>query len=152
MIQKTSTEVQILSAGWRDLGALRQLEKVCFPKDAWPLLDLIGVLSLPNVVRIKAVRDNQMIGFIAGDRKSSDLGWIATIGVLPAYRGRGIAGALLAECEIRLEVTHIRLNVRLKNTRAIQLYQKAGYQRIDIWPNYYQDGTDALIFEKIAHK
>ena len=137
-----------MPAGWRDLGSLRQLEKVCFPEDAWPLLDLIGVLSLPNVIRLKAVRDDQMIGFVAGDKKSSDLGWIATIGVLPAYRSRGIASALLAECETRLNVVRIRLSVRLGNTRAIQLYEKFGYQRVDIWPNYYQDGTDALVFEK----
>ncbi len=71
----------MLPANWRDLGGLRQLEKVCFPVDSWPLLDLIGVLSLPNIVRLKAVISDQMIGFVAGDKKSSDLGWIATIGV-----------------------------------------------------------------------
>jgi ribosomal-protein-alanine N-acetyltransferase len=139
---------EILPAGWRDLGALRRLEKVCFPKDAWPLLDLIGVLSLPNVVRLKAILDDQMVGFVAGDRRSDDLAWIATIGVLPAYRRRGIAAALLGECESQLNVTRIRLSVRLGNTGAIHLYQHFGYRRIDIWPDYYQDGTDALVFEK----
>ncbi len=139
----------MLPANWRDLGGLRQLEKICFPVDAWPLLDLIGVLSLPNVVRLKAVISDQMIGFVAGEKKSSDLGWIATIGVLPEYRRQGIAAALLTECETRLEVSRIRLNVRLGNTRAIQLYEGFGYQRVDIWPKYYQDGTDALVFEKL---
>jgi len=139
---------QILPASWRDLGALRQLEKICFPKDAWPLLDLIGVLSLPNVVRLKAMRDNQMIGFVAGDQKSGDLAWIATIGVLPEYRRQGIAAALLQKCESRLDVARIRLSVRLGNTGAIHLYESFGYKRIDIWPRYYQDGTDALVFEK----
>ena len=73
--QQESPSYQILSAGWRDLGSLRRLEKICFPEDAWPLLDLIGVLSLPNVVRLKAVKlvdsaAETMIGFIAGDRRS----------------------------------------------------------------------------------
>ena len=84
-----SPAYQILPASWRDLGALRHLEKVCFPKDAWPLLDLIGVLSLNNVVRFKAVREHQMIGFVAGEKKSSALGWIATIAVLPKFRRQG---------------------------------------------------------------
>jgi ribosomal protein S18 acetylase RimI-like enzyme len=140
---------QIFPAKWRDLNALRQLEKICFPEDAWPLLDLIGVLSLPNVVRFKAVNDDQMIGFVAGDKKSSALGWIATICVLPEYRRKGVAAALLSECENRLGVSKIRLNVRLGNASAIRLYEKFGYRRVDIWPNYYQDGTDALVFEKL---
>jgi ribosomal-protein-alanine N-acetyltransferase len=149
-MQTTFPEYQMLPANWRDLGGLRQLEKACFPVDSWPLLDLIGVLSLPNIVRLKAVISDQMIGFVAGDKKSSDLGWIATIGVLPEYRRQGIAAALLTECENRLEVARIRLSVRLGNTRAIQLYEGFGYQRVDIWPKYYQDGTDALVFEKLS--
>jgi ribosomal-protein-alanine N-acetyltransferase len=144
---------QILSASWRDLRRLRRLEKICFPKDSWPLLDLIGVLSLPNVVRLKAVlqgdeAEEQMIGFVAGDRRSSALGWIATIGVLPEHRRKGVAAALLAECERQLAVDRIRLSVRLGNSGAIRLYKEFGYQRVDIWPRYYQDGTDALVFEK----
>ena len=148
-MQLESPNFEILPARWRDLNALRQLEKVCFPEDAWPLLDLIAVLSLPNVVRFKAISADQMIGFIAGDKKSSALGWIATIGVLPNYRRQGVAAALLTVCENRLGVSKIRLSVRLGNKNAIKLYEKYGYQRVDIWPNYYQDGTDALIFEKL---
>jgi ribosomal-protein-alanine N-acetyltransferase len=148
-----SPSYQILPASWRDLGALRQLEKVCFPKDSWPLLDLIGVLSLRNVIRLKAMMgdEDQMIGFVAGERKSSSLGWIATISVLPEFRRQGIAAALLTECETQMEVTRIRLCVRLGNANAIQLYERFGYQRVDIWPKYYQDGTDALVFEKMFH-
>ena len=82
-------------ATWRDLNQLRNIEKICFPQDAWPLWDLIGVLTLPNVVRLKAVSDNRMVGFIAGDMRPSDhMAWIATVGVLPEYRGRGVGTAL----------------------------------------------------------
>jgi ribosomal-protein-alanine N-acetyltransferase len=45
----------IAQATLRDLNALRKIERVCFPKDAWPLLDLISVLSFPGVVHLKAV-------------------------------------------------------------------------------------------------
>ena len=141
--------VLIELATWRDLNPLRHLEKVCFPHDAWPLWDLVGVLTLPNVVRLRAVVDSQMVGFIAGDlRPSERLAWIATLGVLPEYRGRGIGRSLLQACEQRLELPHVRLNVRISNQVAIQLYQTSGYQRAGIWPSYYQDGEDALIMEK----
>jgi len=139
----------IQPATWRDLNALRQVERVCFPKDAWPIWDLIGVLTLPNVVRLKAVVDDQMVGFIAGDiRPSQQMAWIATIGVLPAYRGRGIGTALLEVCEQQLSVDAVRLNVRVSNHPAIRLYKSFGYQQVGRWPHYYSDGEDALIMEK----
>jgi len=43
--------MEIQPAGLRDLNALRKLEKNCFEKDAWPLLDLIAVLTQSNVIR-----------------------------------------------------------------------------------------------------
>lgn len=136
-------------ATWRDLNSLRHLEKVCFPLDAWPLWDLVGVLTLPNVVRLKAMMAGEMVGFIAGDIRASErLAWIATIGVLPEYRGRGIGGALLRACEGRLKMPRVRLNVRVSNHPAIHLYLRMGYQQVSIWPRYYQDGEDALILEK----
>jgi ribosomal-protein-alanine N-acetyltransferase len=145
----SGSNVIIEPATWRDLNALRHLEKACFPKDAWPLWDLIGVLTLPNVVRLRAFTDSQMIGFIAGDvRLAESTAWIATLGVLPEYRGRGIGRALLQECEQRLDVRRVQLNVRTSNQIAIELYQTSGYQRAGIWPNYYQDGEDALVMEK----
>jgi ribosomal-protein-alanine N-acetyltransferase len=140
---------EIVRATWRDLNELRHLEKACFGDDAWPLIDLISVLSIANVVRLKAVIDERMVGFIAGDsRGSRDVGWIATLGVLPAYRRRGIASALLQACEDRLEVIRVRLSVRENNQPALQLYRGFGYMRVGIWPDYYKDKSDAIVLEK----
>ena len=150
MTKLASPATEIVPANWRDLGALRQLEKVCFPQDAWPLLDLIAVLSLPNVIRLKATINDGMVGFIAGDKKSSHLGWIATIGVLPEFQRQGIASQLLDVCEAQLEVERIKLTVRQGNGGAIQLYEGRGYRQVGIWPAYYQDQTDALVFEKLC--
>ena len=136
-------------ATWRDLNALRQLERICFPKDAWPLWDLVGVLTLPNVVRLKAVLDGELVGFIAGDiRQRKNIAWIATVGVLPQYRGRGIGGALLEACEARLSTSRVRLSVRASNQDAVRLYRLSGYQHVGVWPKYYEDGEDAVVMEK----
>ncbi|MFH0878183.1 MAG: GNAT family N-acetyltransferase, partial [Lentisphaerota bacterium] len=144
-----STFMEILPATLRDLGPLRRIEKACFPKDTWPLLDLLAVLSFPDVVRLKAVVDGQMVGFVAGDlRRSEGLGWIATIGVLPEYRRRGLARLLLLECERRMNTSRFRLCVRMENIEAIRLYEMEGYERTDTWKNYYNDGSDALVMEK----
>ena len=61
--------MEILPAGILDLNSLRKLEHACFDKDAWSLFDLIAVLSWPDVVRLKAMDNGNMIGFVAGDMK-----------------------------------------------------------------------------------
>jgi ribosomal-protein-alanine N-acetyltransferase len=139
----------IQPATWRDLNAVRHIEIVCFPEDAWPLWDIIGVLTLPNVLRYKAVTDDQTVGFIATDvRPAEHMAWIATIGVLPQYRQRGIGTALLQVSEQNVPSPRLRLNVRVSNDAAIRLYKGLGYQQVGMWPHYYQDGEDALILEK----
>ena len=145
-----NSQTIIQTANLRDLNALRKLEAVCFPQDAWPLLDLIGALSLPNVLRLKAVDQGRMVGFIAADlRPGQELAWIATVGVLPEYRRRGVATALLQACEERLQVSKVRLNVRVSNKGALALYHERGYAEVGVWPGYYQDAEDALVLEKV---
>ncbi len=140
---------RIIPATWHDAAALRRLEKVCFPQDAWPLWDIIGVLTLPSVVRLKAVQEGRMVGFVAADvRRREDLAWIATIGVLPEYRRRGIGASLLAACEARLTVARVRLCVRLSNRGAQALYRQFGYTPAGRWRAYYRGGEDALVMEK----
>ena len=57
--------MEIAAATILDLKALRKLEKESFDRDAWPLVDLIAVLTFPEVIRLKAVDDGGMVGFIA---------------------------------------------------------------------------------------
>jgi N-alpha-acetyltransferase 10/11 len=141
--------MKIISASLLDLGALNRLERACFDADAWPLLDLIAVLTYVDVVRLKAVEEGEMIGFVAGDpRPSEGLSWIATIGVAPAYRRRGIGRMLLRACESRLKTPRVRLSVRASNDGAIRLYEQEGYSRADVWQSYYRDGEAAIVMEK----
>jgi ribosomal-protein-alanine N-acetyltransferase len=136
-------------ATWRDLNGLRHLEQICFPQDAWPLWDLIGVLTFSNVFRIKATANGQMVGFIAADlHRSENLAWIATVGVLPEYRRQGIGSALLVAVEEQIGVSSIRLSVRVSNRPALNLYDRLGYHRYGTWPHNYADGEDALVLEK----
>lgn len=137
-------------ADWRDYTQLQQLERACFnDDDSWPFWDLIGVLTLPGTVRLKAVVDGQMVGFIGGEREAGKrLGWVTTLGVMAAYRRYGIAQALLRKCEKELAMPAIRLSVRASNLPAIRLYENTGYEVVDRWEKYYTGGEDALVFEK----
>ena len=141
--------MEIVPASIFDLNALRKLEKACFDKDAWPLFDLFAVLTFPEVIRLKAVVDGQMAGFVGGDpRPREGWGWIATIGVDPRFQRRGIGRALLRACEAKLGVPRSRLTVRISNIAAISLYEQEGYATTEIWSRYYSDGEDGMVMEK----
>ena len=141
--------MEIQTATLIDLGALRKLEKACFEKDAWPLLDLIAVLTWPDVIRLKALEEDNMIGFAAGEpRPAQKEFWIATIAVDPRYQRRGIGRQLLRACEARAKIPRLKLTVRISNQAAISLYEQEGYHSMDIWQGYYMDGEDGLVMGK----
>ena len=142
--------IEILLSTWRDLSAVRDLEKLCFPLDAWPLLDLIGVLALPNIVRYKAVESGELIGFVAGDvKRFTNTGWIATICVHPDHRGRGLGAALLQVCEEKMEMPRVKLSVRESNKLAIDMYSHNGYVHVGTWSRYYKGGEKGIVMEKL---
>jgi ribosomal protein S18 acetylase RimI-like enzyme len=149
IVNENPRDYLIEPSSWRDLKGLDGLEKICFGEDAWPLLELLGVLAFPGVVRLKAVVAGSMVGFIAGDpRRDQKTGWILTLGVLPNWRRHRIAEALLLECEQKMEMPLVKLTVRRGNEPAIRLYKKLGYTQIDIWSHYYHNGEDGLVLEK----
>jgi ribosomal-protein-alanine N-acetyltransferase len=139
----------VLAASWRDLSDVLALEKVCFEKDPWPWPDVLAALTFPETVRLKAVVDGQMVGFVVGDRqRREDSGWIASIGVHPDHRQRGIGRQLLEACERELGVRRLRLTLRASNQAARRLYDRAGYAAVDFWRKYYHDGEDGVVMEK----
>ncbi len=149
MVLVENIDYQIEGAGLKDFNALRALEQVCFGGDAWPWMDLAGVLVLPGLVRLKASVTGRMVGFVGGDPHPGEgVGWIATLGVLPEFRRMGIAKTLLQVCEARMGLPVVRLSVRRSNEAAIKLYHAEGYRPVDVWVKYYYDQEDALVLEK----
>ena len=145
------SRTEIATATWRDFNAIRHIESQSFDLDAWPLIDIIGVLTLPNVIRLKAVERGETVGFIAIDiRRSQGISWIATIAVLPDHRRKGIGAKLLEEAEVQTTLPRMRLTVRRSNHPAINLYHNFGYREVDIWPRYYQGGEDGIVMEKLV--
>jgi ribosomal protein S18 acetylase RimI-like enzyme len=144
---ETGPEIQ--PADWRDVRDVYLLEKACFEEDAWPLWDVLGVLTFPEIIRLKAELGNKLVGFIAVDqRPQAGEAWIATVGVLPSYRRQGIATRLLEAAEGQVDQPVIKLSVRAGNRPAVQLYRRRGYALAGIWPQYYTEQVDALIFQK----
>ena len=73
------------------------------------------------------------------------------IAVIPDMRKRGLAGMLIdrmiEKCR-GLDVSDIFLEVNEKNTKAISLYEKNGFDKISIRKNYYNEAS-AIICRKV---
>lgn len=66
-------------------------------------------------------------------------------------RSRGVGKSLLSDLVTRVKssaaISAIVLEVRQSNTRAISLYEKAGFSKIMVRPHYYSDGEDAVVYK-----
>ena len=75
-------------------------------------------------------------------------GHVFSIGVLHAYRRRGIASALMVVSLKRmflLGASEVFLEVRVSNVPAQKLYYKLGFEVVMRVPRYYADGEDAYV-------
>ena len=144
-----AADVEIGPADWRDWAGVRALEKVCFGPDAWGWLDLFLALLGPASLRRKVVAGRQIVGFAMGEPHSAEgYAWIATLGIHPAFQRRGLGARLLADVEARLTPPLLKLTVRETNGPAIRLYERAGYQAVQTWANYYAGGETGIVMEK----
>ncbi|MFP3854355.1 MAG: GNAT family N-acetyltransferase [Anaerolineales bacterium] len=144
-----SEVIRIEPANWLDLVALNKLSRICFEKDAWPWIDMLAALLAPRAVPLKAVvGESNVIGYVIGDRRRPELGWIASIAVHPDWRERGIGNRLMQEAEDRLGTPVVRLTLRQSNRAALQLYRQRGYRQVKTWPAYYHDGEDGVVMER----
>jgi [ribosomal protein S18]-alanine N-acetyltransferase len=84
-------------------------------------------------------------------RENPGTAYIETIEVAPAWRGRGIGGALLRCVEGSAKsagAAVLWLHVDAENATAIRLYTAHGYMLEDREPNFYPRGRTALIYAK----
>jgi ribosomal-protein-alanine N-acetyltransferase len=77
--------------------------------------------------------------------------YIATVEVLPGFRGRGIAAELLCRIEESARAAgagSIWLHVDAENSAAIRLYERQGYARQGREEHYYARRRAALVYAK----
>lgn len=141
-------DVRIESMLMGDLDGALAVEQACFP-DAWSRDVYHATLLLPYV-RYFAAKDGagQVIGTL-GLRLIAGEGEITNVAVLPAWRGRGIAGRMMeAALQAGAEngIGAYTLEVRASNRAAIAVYERYGFATEGIRRDFYTDPReDALI-------
>jgi ribosomal-protein-alanine N-acetyltransferase len=140
----------ISTATIRDVHAVRRLEQIVFPLDAYTYLSLSSLLMWPGGANFKVVDSHgALAGFVAGSPNwGTETDWIVTLGVHPGHQRRGLGAWLLSTCEQAMTQPTLALTVRASNQPAIQLYERAGYHYAYMEPRYYQDGEDGIVMHK----
>lgn len=114
---------------------------------------LTATLNQNNYYYIIAKINNTVVGYIAAQLLVDHFDLIS-IAVSKDFRRQNIATYLLDKlfdlCT-DLKISDIFLEVRHNNSSAINLYEKAGFKRINVRKNYYTDTSeDAYIYLKVV--
>jgi [ribosomal protein S18]-alanine N-acetyltransferase len=129
----------------RDLAGILKIENASFGVDAWPAeLFREYARACPRLFLV-AELNGTIAGYIIAclEKERAE---IASIAVLPRYRGRRIASQLLTRTLRTLEglgASTVSLMVRRDNLSAIELYRKFGFIRTATVHGYYEDGAVA---------
>lgn len=93
-----------------------------------------------------------VIGFIVLVLTPEGEGRIFALAIDARYRGRGVGRTLLkAAFNIlrKRKIGYMRLEVRLSNHVAQQLYRSTGFMEVGLVPYYYKDGEAAIVMRKV---
>jgi ribosomal-protein-alanine N-acetyltransferase len=135
-----------------DLSAVLKIETDLFPTDAWTEALFLGELSEVPVSRKVAVAEleGEVIGYVSL-RFVGRQGDVNTIAIAKDFQRKGFGNQLLDWLLMTakdLGVRELFLDVRADNLAAIEMYKKAGFDRIDIRRNYYDHSVDADVMRK----
>jgi ribosomal protein S18 acetylase RimI-like enzyme len=136
----------------RDIDALVALENAVFTTDILSRRSFRHFLISPKSSLIVAEESSKLAGYaLVLYPARSKLARLYSIAVAPHIPSRGIGPLLLAAAEraaARRRRRAMRLEVHEHNTRAIARYEKSGYRLFGRRRRYYDDGGDALRFDK----
>ena len=132
-----------------DLPVFVSLDKDLFPYSPWSASQYKEEFSSPTRHFVVALNEQQSIidyaGVFAPGQAEAD---ILTVGVVPEYRGKGIAKeliALLTDWANAQGSTAMMLEVKTDNYEAIGLYESLGYLKLNARKDYFGTGLDAQV-------
>ena len=132
------------------LGDLEDMESAAFSRP-WSYDSLAEELQNPLAVFYVAedVEAESAVGYV-GMHHILDEGYITNLVVHPGRRREGIASALIKEIIEYAEhhdLKRVTLEVRVSNARAIALYEKFGFEKDGVRPDFYDSPKeDAAIY------
>jgi ribosomal-protein-alanine N-acetyltransferase len=136
-----------------DADRCAELEALLFPgDDPWPTDAFVRELATDHNYYVAAREGGALIGYGGISRLGRTPPFeyeIHTIGVDPAFQGRGIGRRMLAELLDIAGDSVVHLEVRTDNATAIALYRSAGFTDVGLRKRYYRiSGADAYTMRR----
>lgn len=138
-------QISVETADLTDFEAIYDIEKNNISINALSEDNVKSALTDDNYVTLKAVIDNETVGFIIL-QKSDELN-IDSVAVKKSFRNLGVATKLIEKASVVAKenfIENLSLEVGCKNITAYLLYKKLGFVERRVRKNYYVDGTDAI--------
>ncbi|MDR0471782.1 MAG: GNAT family N-acetyltransferase [Nitrososphaerota archaeon] len=143
-----------------DLQSVIQINRVCLPENYTDFFFVDLHQRFPETF-IVAEQDGKIVGYIMcrievglsnfGFGGLVRKGHVVSIAVLPQYRRRGVAQAVIKKSLEGMEYYKAKqgfLEVRVTNEAAISLYKNLGFEITRTINGYYSDGEDAYVMTK----
>jgi len=135
-------EVKIKKMTEKDIDQVLKIEKESF-NSPWSRHSFLRDINDNSYsIYLTAQTEDKVVGYIGSWLLIDEL-HITNLAVAPEYRQQGIATKLLkkvinmVENDSSAQLSLITLEVRESNQAAIKLYQKLGFSRVKMRPNYY---------------
>ncbi|MCB1156684.1 MAG: ribosomal protein S18-alanine N-acetyltransferase [Leptospiraceae bacterium] len=140
-------------AGPGDLDSLVEVENKAFPSDRFTRRNFRYLLSKGNTLTFVFEEDKKVLAYgMLLFHSGTSLARLYSIAVVPEAQGKGIAKEMLKNLEAEArerDCISMRLEVRKDNAKAIEVYEKNGYKKFGSILEYYEDGMEALRYEKL---
>lgn len=151
-VEQTRASCRIREAGPEDIATLVGIEEASFDSDRLSRRSFRHLLTEGNSVTLIDGDDGQARGYITLlFRADVSLARVYSIATAPGWLGQGVASGLLRAAE-ELALVHncvaMRLEIRKDNLASQRLFLRHGYALFGEHAAYYEDGMDALRFEK----
>lgn len=135
-----------------DVPAMYALDLVCFEEPfRFDLKSMRRYARQVGAIVVVAHIAKELIGFVIVHMEVGRLAYLVTLDVLPGFRRRGLARALMAEAERQARefyADRMGLHVFTKNNAAVLFYEQLGYERKDLDESFYGEGLDAFVYVK----
>jgi [ribosomal protein S18]-alanine N-acetyltransferase len=122
-----------------ELPALVALDRICFPEVAWPATGWWEAMLTPGF-RVRVVREAGVVVAASVVLPGRPVAVLASLGVHPSRRGRGIGRLLLTDAvwqAVGAGARWMSLDVDRVNRSAISLYRSGGFV---VLRRFFEDG------------
>jgi ribosomal-protein-alanine N-acetyltransferase len=147
------TSYEVVPLTLSQIDEVCKLNRRCFPLgDSYTRHTFNFLLTEPKGLAYCIVTpERTMTAFIVIMVNQDGAGHITTLGVAPEHRRRGLAQMLLGRAETELrkrQINLVRLEVRVSNIAAQELYKNLGYAAVQRLSQYYINGDDGFLMVK----